>query len=94
MLGLSAFFRDMLNISIEAGARDVASEHLLSNVLPARALLWAAVSGDLRAAMQLNLKFCLFLPPKLKQEQVSKEGSHTESEPLRDISSVHILAAR
>ena len=92
MLGFSAFFRDMLNISIEAGARDVATEDLPSNVLPARALLWAAVSGDLRAAMQL--KFCHFLPPKLKQEQVSKEGSHTESEPLPDISSVHIPAAR
>ena len=55
MLGFSAFFRDMLNISIEAGARDVATEHLPSNVLPARALLWAAVSGDLRAAMQLEV---------------------------------------
>ena len=80
MLGLSAFFRDMLNISIEAGARDVATEDLLSNVLPASALLWAAVSGDLRAAMQLEL--CHFLPLTLKQEQASKEGSHTDSEPL------------
>ena len=84
----------MLNISIEAGARDVATEHFLGNVFPANAFLWAAVSGDLRAAMQKSLKFCHFIPPKLKQEQVSKEGSHTESEPLRDISSVHILAAR
>ena len=61
MLGFSAFFRDMLNISIEAGARDVATEDLPSNVLPARALLWAAVSGDLRAAMQLEvLSFLTF----------------------------------
>ena len=61
MLGFSAFFRDMLNIRIEAGARDVATEDLPSNVLPARALLWAAVSGDLRAAMQLEvLSFLTF----------------------------------
>ena len=61
MLGFSAFFRDMLNISIEAGARDVATEDLPSNVLPARALLWAAVSGDLKAAMQLEvLSFLTF----------------------------------
>ena len=51
----------MLNISIEAGARDVATEDLPSNVLPARALLWAAVSGDLKAAMQLEvLSFLTF----------------------------------
>ena len=64
MLGLSAFFRDMLNISIEAGARDVATEHFLRNVLPANALLWAAVSGDLGAAKQLEVLSCLTSEPK------------------------------
>ena len=56
---ISAFFRDMLNISIEAGASDVATEHFLRNVLPANVLLWAAVSGDLRKAVQLEILSCL-----------------------------------